>query len=69
MATTIEIEGSRIARRAKFAIVCEEAPEAFDGFATPDAISMKRGEFDAGERFITDLPPGSVTIITMEIVR
>ncbi len=68
LATTIEIRDARIGPRAKIATIREDKPGAFNSFATPDAIAIRRSEIDAGARFTIELPAGSVAVITLEVV-
>ena len=69
LATTIAIRGARIGPRARLARIQESQPGAFNSFATPDAIAIRRSEIDAGERFTIELPAGSVSVISLEVVR
>jgi alpha-L-arabinofuranosidase len=69
LATTITVKGAKISSRAKVAFVKANAPQAFNSFSTPEAISIRRAEILAGEHFTTELPPGSVSVITLEVLR
>jgi alpha-N-arabinofuranosidase len=63
--TTIRVSGARLAPRAEVATVAAREPGASNDFATPDAVSTRRSQIGAGSAVTLDLPPHSVTVLTL----
>jgi len=68
LVTTIKVVGAKIGTRAKLASVQGNSAGSFNSFATPEAISIKRNEMEAGENFTIELTPGSVSVLTLQVL-
>lgn len=69
LAVSIFLEGAQTGRRGELALVTASAPEAINGFDTPDAIAVRRTPIETSERTTVTLPPASVAVIALEIVK
>ena len=65
---TISFKGARLGSRATLSTLESSAPGAFNSFATPEAVSIKTREIDAGEAMKLLLPRGSVTVLDLSVV-
>jgi alpha-N-arabinofuranosidase len=65
----ISVSGSRVAASARVEQVVADSLEAANGFATPEAVRITRGDLSAGNSFSLELPRHSVSVITLTIVR
>ena len=64
--TTIKLSGRRSARRQAEPRPAT-SPDAFNSFATPDAVAIRRSSIEAGDTTTVSLPPASVVLITLEV--
>ena len=55
---TISFKGVRLGSRATLSMLESSAPGAFNSFATPEAVSIKTREIDAGETMKLVAPAG-----------
>jgi alpha-N-arabinofuranosidase len=69
MATLVAITGAAIGPRARVETIQATKPGAFNHFATPEAITTRSTQIAASERFLVDLPPAAVAVITLDLVR
>jgi alpha-L-arabinofuranosidase len=65
----VELKGFQPAARGRLASIVATAPGATVGFATPDAIAIRRSEIDAGRTFAVDLPAASVSVLRLSSSR
>jgi alpha-L-arabinofuranosidase len=65
---TITLKGASIGSRAQVETIQSENPGAFNHFATPEAVSTRSWLIQAGERFTLELPRGSVSVVTLEVL-
>jgi hypothetical protein len=49
--------------------VVADALTAVNGFATPEAIRLTRDSIAAGSRFALEMPPHSVAVVTLDVVK
>ncbi len=65
--TTLIISGATPAKRGRIATVRASAPDAVNGFATPDAVAIVRTDLATDQTFTVELPPASVSVITLDL--
>jgi alpha-N-arabinofuranosidase len=65
--TLIKVSGVSIKAQASMASVQESSAHAFNSFATPDAISIKKTEITVGETLAIELPRNSVSVIVLQV--
>lgn len=68
MPTLVTIKGASIGSRARVESILATKPGAYNHFATPEAITTRSAEVDAGDRFLIDLPPASVSVISLDVL-
>jgi len=66
--TTITLKGAPIGSRARVETIASAHPGAFNHFATPEAVSIRSSQIDAGDRFTLELPPASVSVVTLDVL-
>lgn len=66
--TTITLKGAAIGSQARVETIGSTSPGAFNHFATPDAVSIRSSQIKAGDRFTLELPPGSVSVLTLDVL-
>jgi alpha-N-arabinofuranosidase len=67
--TRIELRGVEIDTEADWHVITAESLDAHNSFATPDAIRPHREVIQAGGRFQVSLPPHSVSVIVLRVIR
>ena len=67
LATTIDVRGATPAKRARLATIRASEPGAVNGFATPDAIAIRRSEVEAERTLKVELPRASVSVIVLDV--
>jgi alpha-L-arabinofuranosidase len=63
---TVTLVNGRVGPRAELATVSAGSLGAFNDFATPDAIAVRRTEIAAGTTFVVELPPYSVSVLALK---
>lgn len=66
LTTTIDVTGAAVSSDAVVESVVADSPTATNGFGTPVAVSIRRTDIRAGRRFSIQLPPHSVSVITLQ---
>jgi alpha-N-arabinofuranosidase len=69
VASRFEVRGVGVHREADWHLITAESLETHNSFATPDAIRPRREIIPVGDRFQLSLPPRSVSVIVMRVVR
>jgi alpha-N-arabinofuranosidase len=67
--TRIELRGVDVHPEADWHVITAESLETRNSFATPDAIRPRRGVLRAGGRFEVPLPPHSLSVIVLRVIR
>jgi alpha-N-arabinofuranosidase len=67
--TRIELRGVDVDSEADWHVLTAESQETHNSFATPDAIRPHREVIQAGDRFQLSLPPHSVSVIVLRVIR
>ena len=67
--TRIELRGVDVGREADWHVMTAESLQAHNSFATPDVIRPRREVIQAGSRFQVPLPPHSVSVIVLRVIR
>jgi alpha-N-arabinofuranosidase len=65
--TSITLKGVAVGPQAEVETVTGDHLAAFNSFATPDAVSVKRWTVTAGPSFTVELPKHSVSVITLTV--
>jgi len=69
VATRIDLRGVEVDREADWLVITAEGQETYNSFATPDAVRPRREAIRAGGRFQVSLPPHSVSVIVLRVIR
>ena len=69
IATRIDLRGVDVGPEADWHVITAESLQTHNTFATPDAIRPHREVIQAGGSFQVSLPPRSVSVIVLRIVR
>ena len=69
MATRVEIRKARVAGDATIEVLSAQEATARNSFATPDAIAPVRQRITGGSNLNVRLPPRSVAVLTLKVVR
>jgi alpha-N-arabinofuranosidase len=67
--TKVTVRGARVSPNAVVERVVADSSAAVNGFATPNAVRQTRDPLKAGESVSLVLPPHSVSILTLAIVK
>ena len=67
--TTITLKGAPIGSQGRVETIGSTSSGAFNHFATPEAVSIRSSQIKVGDRFTLELPPASVSVITMDVLR
>jgi alpha-N-arabinofuranosidase len=67
--TRIDLRGAEVAPEAAWLLITSESLETRNSFATPDAIRPRREVIRAGGSFQVSLPPHSVSVMILRIIR
>ena len=67
--TRIELRGVEVHPEADWHVITAESLETRNGFATPDVVRPRRGVLRAGGRFQVPLPPHSLSVIVLRVIR
>ena len=65
----VEIAGASVGETAEVETVTAASLTAANSFATPDAVAVRRSQAGAGRSFTLELPPHSVSVITLSVIR
>jgi alpha-N-arabinofuranosidase len=65
----ITVHGAQVSPTATAERVVADALTAVNGFATPEAIRLTRDSIAAGSRFALEMPPHSVAVVTLDVVK
>lgn len=65
--TTVTVTGAMVGGDGTMETVTGESPGAFNSFQTPQAVTTRTTRFRSGPRFTVDLPPRSVTVLTLPV--
>ena len=66
---TVQISGAGIGSEAEMETITADSLTAANSFASPEAVSTRRSAVRAGSRFVVELPPYSVSVITLAITQ
>jgi alpha-N-arabinofuranosidase len=67
--TRIDLRGAKVEAKADWHLITAESQETSNSFATPDAIHPRLEVIPAGGRFQVSLPPHSVSVIVLRVIR
>ena len=67
--TTITLSGCEVEPKGEIETINADSLTDFNSFATPAAVTIKRAAINAARTFSADLPPHSVSVITLNISR
>ncbi|NDQ55786.1 MAG: hypothetical protein GZ088_01785 [Acidipila sp.] len=67
--TTVQISGAGIRPEAEMETITADSLTAANSFASPEAVSTRRSAVRANSRFVVELPPYSVSVITLAITQ
>ncbi|MGC8639525.1 MAG: alpha-L-arabinofuranosidase C-terminal domain-containing protein, partial [Isosphaeraceae bacterium] len=67
MTTLVTVKGASVGSRARVETVQGTRPGAYNHFATPEAVTTRPSQVEAGQRFVVDLPPASVSVIDLDL--
>lgn len=67
--TTITLNGCEVEPKGEIETINADSLTDFNSFATPAAVSIKRAAVNTARNFSVDLPPHSVSVITLSISR
>ena len=65
--TTVTVTGAMVGSDGTMQTVTGDSPGAFNSFQTPQAVTTRTTRFRSGPRFTIDLPPRSVTVLTLPV--
>jgi alpha-N-arabinofuranosidase len=68
-APQITIRGAQVSPTATAERVVADSLTAVNGFSTPAAIRLTRESIGAGNRFVLDMSPHSVAVVTLDLVK
>jgi alpha-N-arabinofuranosidase len=63
----LKLAGVKVAPTAQVQTVTAESLEAANSFSTPDAVSVRQSLLRAGPTLDVDLPPHSVSVVTLAV--
>ena len=69
LAAQVAITGASIAPAASVERVMADSLDVSNSFTTPDAVRTRKADVTAGNRFTLELPPHSVSVITLAIAK
>lgn len=64
---TLSIKGAAAGPNARLKSVIGTSPDAFNSFATPDAVRIQEREIEGGDPLKVELPAGSVSVIVVPV--
>ena len=67
--TDIEVRGAAVGPEAEWHLLTADRLDAHNSFAAPDAVRPRREAIPAGRRFQVALPPRSVSVLVLPVVR
>jgi alpha-N-arabinofuranosidase len=62
---TVQISGAGVRPEAEMETITGDSLTAANSFASPEVVSTRRGTIRADSRFVVELPPYSVSVITL----
>jgi alpha-N-arabinofuranosidase len=65
--TTVTVTGAMVAAAGTMRTVTGDTFGAFNSFRTPEAVTVRTRSFQGGLRFTVDLPPHSVSVLTLPL--
>lgn len=69
LTTKVTLLGGTVASTAMIETLTAPTLSTANGFATPDAVSVKRSEFRGGPALVVELPAHSVSVLTLSVER
>jgi alpha-N-arabinofuranosidase len=67
LSTTVSVKGANVRPRVEIATVNGDRMNASNGFASPDAVRVKRSTVWVGSTFTVTLPAHSVSVLTLTV--
>jgi alpha-N-arabinofuranosidase len=67
--TRIDLRGALVEAKADWHLITAESQETYNSFATPDAVRPRLEVIGAGGHFQVSLPPHSVSVIVLRVIR
>jgi alpha-L-arabinofuranosidase len=65
--TSVRVQGVPGISQAVMETLNGDSLESANSFATPDAVSLKKKNIEAGTNFVVDFPQHSVSVITLSV--
>jgi alpha-N-arabinofuranosidase len=65
--TIVTVTGATVGAEGTMQTVTGDSLEAANSFRTPDAVTVRTTSFSSGPRFTVDLPPHSVSVLTLPL--
>jgi alpha-N-arabinofuranosidase len=69
LTTTVTVAGAAVDASGSMQTLTGDSLEAANSFRTPDAVTVRTASFRSGPRFTVDLPPHSVSVLTLPLSR
>ena len=69
LTVTVTVTGARVGASGTLQTITGDSFEAANSFRTPEAIRVRTKRVDSGATFTVDLPPHSVSVLTVPISR
>jgi alpha-L-arabinofuranosidase len=64
-----ELRGVDVRRDAVWDVLAAGSEDAYNSFSAPETVTPRRVRLEVGPSFSASLPPGSVSVITMNVGR